>query len=619
MLCSITERASTASLPRGWREGFRRLGKFLGCGAEPAGSPPKMRSEDYLKSLEHPGAFFRVDIEKQAGEKVGFDAVRKSDYVEVDKLLQSGAIPRWNEASPARAVFMEDRIISVNGVQGNGTLMADELRSASMLSLRIFRVSSQDRRGIELRRSEEKVKKLLREAPPAGLGDGLPEPAGSKVAVLHAKNIDKFVAAQPVALIMFYANWCGHCQQLAPEFSKAAHIISEMQLPKSVRLAKFDDGDSANKYYAAGRPDKFNFTSYPSFAYCTNGKHEGFYGADGAQEIAAQVAARVKGLDVESEVREVIFKARPMLYRPDVDGETVLDLEPETFDDIVLKNYAENNRVWIIEFYSDKCPFCKSLKPEIIKASQTLKEKLGSRVKLAGVNSRAFHMLAERFGVTSYPWIIAIYAGRKLEDMAGLGGAQSVIDWATAKFKASWRAEPTWSDATPEWPAAKGAQKEELLPDDKSGSWKELLGRRTWFFLHTLAAKYPEEPSAADEAAVKHLVATLGQHYPCPICRKHLQEKLVNSDLGPPPTKKRQDLTKWFCRLHNMVNADLNKTHFGCNAFELDLKYLKSCGECSAAGPVEVDEGAVKWDFFAYLKKAGSGSTAAQSRAAGEL
>jgi len=141
--------------------------------------------------------------------------------------------------------------------------------------------------------------------------------------------------------------------------------------------------------------------------------------------------------------------------------------------------------------------------------------------------------------------------------------------------------------------------------NESAGTWREVLGRRTWFFLHTLAAKYPEEPSEADEAGVRSLVASLGQHYPCPLCRIHLRGKLVDPDLGPPATSTRTGLAVWFCNLHNMVNKDLGKPMYSCNPFELDLKYLKSCGECSVSKSVDGEEpetaADANWDFVKYL------------------
>ena len=110
------------------------------------------------------------------------------------------------------------------------------------------------------------------------------------------------------------------------------------------------------------------------------------------------------------------------------------------------------------------------------------------------------------------------------------------------------------------------------------GSWREILGRRTWFFLHSVAAKYPDHPEENDKESVRNLVASLGQHYPCKLCRKHLKQQL--RELRPVAVGTRQELTVWFCELHNMVNKDIGKKQFDCNPFKLDMEYLKDCGEC---------------------------------------
>merc|ERR1712054_163926 len=37
----------------------------------------------------------------------------------------------------------------------------------------------------------------------------------------------------------------------------------------------------------------------------------------------------------------------------------------------------------------------------------------------------------------------------------------------------------------------------------QGGSWRELLGRHSWFLLHFLAAKYPEYPKPEDQQAMR--------------------------------------------------------------------------------------------------------------------
>lgn len=192
--------------------------------------------------------------------------------------------------------------------------------------------------------------------------------------------------------------------------------------------------------------------------------------------------------------------------------------------------------------------------------------------------------------------------------MVGLGGAETVVRWAKAQHKKFWVSAPVWAEELPQWPESAHSPPSELLQENNTGTWREVLGRRTWFLLHTLAARYPDEPSEADAAAARGLIAALGQHYPCPICKQHLQETLLHPALGPVDTSSRVGFARWMCQLHNAVNKKLGRADESCHSFELDLKYLKSCGEC--ASKVHIDDGSTEreshegspsWNYFSYL------------------
>ena len=60
----------------------------------------------------------------------------------------------------------------------------------------------------------------------------------------------------------------------------------------------------------------------------------------------------------------------------------VKDLDPDNFDETIMDTSPENNRVWIVEFYSDRCPICKGLVPEIKKAAQTTMAEYPGQVRL---------------------------------------------------------------------------------------------------------------------------------------------------------------------------------------------------------------------------------------------
>ncbi|KAH1184416.1 protein disulfide-isomerase A2 [Mauremys mutica] len=75
------------------------------------------------------------------------------------------------------------------------------------------------------------------------------------VLVLHQHNFERALREHRLLLVEFYAPWCGHCQALAPEFTRAAGILKNNST--GLRLAKVD---------AMEEPDlsaEFGVTGYP--------------------------------------------------------------------------------------------------------------------------------------------------------------------------------------------------------------------------------------------------------------------------------------------------------------------------------------------------------------------
>ncbi|XP_038978799.1 protein disulfide-isomerase-like [Phoenix dactylifera] len=94
-----------------------------------------------------------------------------------------------------------------------------------------------------------------------GGAEGVRETA---VLTLDASNFSETVAKYPLIVVEFYAPWCGHCQRLAPEYEKAAAILSKDDPP--VVLAKVDANDEMNKELAS----KYEVRGYPTLKILRN-------------------------------------------------------------------------------------------------------------------------------------------------------------------------------------------------------------------------------------------------------------------------------------------------------------------------------------------------------------
>ncbi|KAJ4953199.1 hypothetical protein NE237_030031 [Protea cynaroides] len=85
------------------------------------------------------------------------------------------------------------------------------------------------------------------------------------VVTLDHSNFHDTVSKHNFIVVEFYAPWCGHCKNLAPEYEKAASVLSSHELP--VVLAKVDASDESNK----GLATEFEIRGFPTIKILRDG------------------------------------------------------------------------------------------------------------------------------------------------------------------------------------------------------------------------------------------------------------------------------------------------------------------------------------------------------------
>ena len=99
--------------------------------------------------------------------------------------------------------------------------------------------------------------------------------ADKNVVVLDDKNFDETLSTVEVALVEFYAPWCGHCKSLEPKWNEAADkLAADAELSANVKLCKMDA--DAQKTV----PGRHGVTGFPTIKLFRFGKFAEDYKAE---------------------------------------------------------------------------------------------------------------------------------------------------------------------------------------------------------------------------------------------------------------------------------------------------------------------------------------------------
>lgn len=81
----------------------------------------------------------------------------------------------------------------------------------------------------------------------------------------------------------------------------------------------------------------------------------------------------------------------------------------------------------------------------------------------------------------------------------------------------------------------------------------EQLGRSSWTLLHSIAAKYPEDPTEKERYNMLLFVKLFSELYPCGPCAEDFKTWINKGNL--PDVQSQERLSRWFCDAHNEGNC----------------------------------------------------------------
>jgi len=249
--------------------------------------------------------------------------------------------------------------------------------------------------------------------------------SGDAVEVLTPANFDaKVLNDDSVWVIEFYAPWCGHCQQLTPEWKKAAKALKG--------IVKIGAADVDAHKELGGR---FGIQGFPTIKIFAGDKKKpiDYQSQRSAQAIVAEALKhaqtvaqdRLAGRGGSSGGGSGGGSGGSKKGNP----ADVIELTSSIFDKEVL----DSKDMWLVEFYAPWCGHCKKLAPEWASAASTLKGK----AKLGAVDATQFPDLAQRYGVRGYPTIKYFPAGAKLdaEEYDGGRSAGDIVQFVENKLE----------------------------------------------------------------------------------------------------------------------------------------------------------------------------------------
>jgi protein disulfide-isomerase A6 len=259
----------------------------------------------------------------------------------------------------------------------------------------------------------------------------------SSVILLDKNSFEKEVLqSKDIWLIEFFAPWCGHCKNFAPEYEKAARALKGIFKIGAVDADK--EKELAGKYGIQGFPTV-------KFFGITKTNIQDYNSARSAQAIINYMFDRAKDIvnkrmgqstntnsnqNTNTNTNSNNNNSNKQKKKQPASDKDVIVLDDNNFDETIFKS----KDMFIVAFYAPWCGHCQKLLPEWNAAATQLK----GQVKLAKVDATTNQKLASRYQIQGYPTIKIFPPGKKDsttgEDYNGPRDANGIVNYALSKL-----------------------------------------------------------------------------------------------------------------------------------------------------------------------------------------
>ena len=252
--------------------------------------------------------------------------------------------------------------------------------------------------------------------------------SNSNVIQLNESNFEQeVIKSNELWLVEFYAPWCGHCKNLAPEWEKAAKALKGI-----IKVGAVD----ADAYKSLG--GKYGVKGFPTIKWFGTQKSnpKDYESGRTANDIVRFATGKINEITQARLGGKSDSSSNKSSSSNSGSGKAATDKDVVVLEDSNFESVVFNSKdMWLIEFYAPWCGHCKNLEPEWNKSAAELKGK----VKVAKVDATANQKLASRYGVNGYPTIKIFPPGLKkdslVEPYEGGRTAEAIVSTALEKLE----------------------------------------------------------------------------------------------------------------------------------------------------------------------------------------